>query len=146
MTRKSSSIKTQVPTDLPFISVDAILIHQVLVNLIENAAKYAPSGTEIEVSTKLVGETITIAVADRGPGIKEEHKEKIFEKFYREEPNSPGGAGLGLAICNSIVEAHGGKIWVENRSDGGAIFKFTVPTTNKLSDFSFEDEELTEQV
>ena len=60
--------------------------------------KYSPTGTEIEVSATLVGETITIAVADRGVGIKEEHKEKIFEKFYREEPNSTGGAGLGLAI------------------------------------------------
>ena len=102
-------------------------------------------GTEIEISAALTDDVITIAVADRGPGIKEEHKRKIFEKFYREEPNNASGVGLGLAICNGIVEAHGGKIWVENRPGGGAIFKFTVPISNNLSDFSL-DEELTDQI
>ncbi len=137
-------VKTHVPANLPFVFIDAILIHQVLVNLIENAAKYAPIGTEIDILATANDEWVTIAVADRGPGIKDEHKQKIFEKFYREQPNSASGAGLGLAICHGIVEAHGGRIWVENRPGGGAIFKFTVPSINNMSDLDLNEESLAE--
>ena len=130
------SIKTNIPDDLPLISVDATLIEQVLVNLIENAAKYSPAGTEIELSATAFDpsssqDMLTISVSDHGPGVKMEHKERIFEKFFREDPANASGAGLGLAICSGIVEAHGGKIWVEERPGGGAVFRFTVPLASE---------------
>ena len=124
-------ILTSISADLPFIKVDEILIQQVLVNLLENADKYAPQGSPIEISASGNSEDncVTIAVGDHGPGIKDERKKVIFEKFYREQPSSTSGAGLGLAICHGIVEAHGGRIWVEDNPTGGALFKFTVPSS-----------------
>ncbi len=119
-------VKTKVPSDLPLVWTDAILVQQVLVNLIENAVKYTPPGSTIEISAEPTGEVVTIAVADTGPGIAKEHHEKVFEKFFRDPPDNSSGVGLGLAICSSIVEAHDGKIWVENRPGGGAVFKFTL--------------------
>jgi two-component system sensor histidine kinase KdpD len=141
---KSHVFKTLVPTELLLISADAILIHQVLLNLIENATKYAPIGSEIEIAAGTDGGMVLLSVADRGPGITAEAKGKIFEKFYREHPGTSSGAGLGLAICSGIVEAHAGQIWVEDRPGGGAIFKFRIPSATAPNDIDFEKEELSE--
>ncbi len=120
-------VRILIPSDLPLIPVDSILIQQVLVNLLENALKYTPAGSELVLRASVSDQVAQIEVADRGPGIPPAHIEKIFEKFFREERSDRTGVGLGLAICSGIVEAHGGKIWVENRAGGGAVFKFTLP-------------------
>jgi two-component system sensor histidine kinase KdpD len=113
---------------LPPVNIDFVLIEQALVNLLENAAKYSPPGTPIEIEGSLEGSLVKITVLDLGSGFPSEDLEKVFEKFYRAQRNgSPGGTGLGLSICRGIVEAHGGRIWAENRPGGGAVVAFTLP-------------------
>ena len=121
-------VTTSFPADLPLVSVDDILMEQVFINLLENAAKYTPPGSPIEVSaTNRDGEVI-VSVADRGPGIPSGDELRIFEKFYRApQGDTVGGVGLGLAICRGIVQAHGGRIWAEHRAGGGTLLKFTIP-------------------
>lgn len=134
------SLDTDVPEDLPLINVDPVLIQQVLVNLIENAVKYSPPKTKIEVSAMQDGDEVIIAVADRGYGIKADEREKVFEKFYRADPQASTGAGLGLAICRGIVEAHGGRIWAEERSGGGSLLRFSVPAAGGLPEIDFDND------
>lgn len=115
--------------ELSFVPVDDILIQQVLVNLLENAIKYTPAGSRIDIKATLVKESnqALFAVEDRGEGVPEAMRARIFEKFYRAHNANASGVGLGLAICSGIIEAHGGRIWVETRDGGGASFKFTLP-------------------
>ena len=107
-----------------------MLIEQVFINLLENAIKYTPAHSPIDLSAAADGAAIVIAVADRGPGLPPGDEQRIFEKFYRARApasRNGSGVGLGLTICRGIVEAHGGRIWAENRSGGGAVFRFTLP-------------------
>ena len=121
-------VTTHLPADLPPVPMDVLLMEQVFVNLLENAAKYAPPDSDIEISARAAEGEFTVGVADRGPGINPGDEKRIFEKFYRGKlGKSTSGVGLGLTICRAIVEAHGGKIWVENRPDVGAVFRFTLP-------------------
>lgn len=121
-------VTVSLPVDLPPLPIDAVLIEQVLINLLENALKYTPPGSPISISAVHEGEGIQIDVADRGPGVIERERNLIFDKFYRSKPDvSDGGAGLGLAICHGVVAAHGGRIWVEAREAGGANFRFWLP-------------------
>lgn len=121
-------VQTHLPDDLPPVELDYLQMDQVLTNLIENAVRYTPPETPIEVSAQREGEQMVISVADRGPGIPEKDKVHIFDKFYRVLGTQRGtGSGLGLAVCKGLVEAHGGRIWVEDRENGGAIFRFTLP-------------------
>jgi two-component system, OmpR family, sensor histidine kinase KdpD len=101
----------------------------VVVNLVENAAKYAPPGSAIDLSASASDREVIVEVADRGPGIPSGEEARIFDKFYRARPAREGGVGLGLTICRGIIEAHGGRIWAENRSGGGALFRFSIPLT-----------------
>jgi two-component system sensor histidine kinase KdpD len=119
-------VKTDIPADLPLVPLDAILLEQVFVNLLDNAARHTPAGTPIELSARVAADALRVEVADRGPGLAIEDLERVFEKFYRAK-SATAGAGLGLAICKAVVEAHGGRIWAENRAGGGAIFIFTIP-------------------
>ena len=107
--------------------MDDVLVEQVLINLLENAAKYTPSGTEIDVRGWAEDGRAMVEVADRGAGLAPGDDERIFEKFYRRAASQSRGAGLGLAICRAIIEAHGGRIWAQNRPDGGAAFRFFLP-------------------
>ncbi|MBE0624122.1 MAG: sensor histidine kinase KdpD [Burkholderiales bacterium] len=117
------------PGDLPLVLIDGVLIAQVLSNLLENAGKYTPPGSPIEIEAWAAGDEITVSVVDRGPGIKPGDEERVFEKFHRGAPEgADSGAGLGLTICRAIVDAHGGRIWAENRFVGGAMFCFTLPS------------------
>jgi two-component system sensor histidine kinase KdpD len=114
--------------DLPLVLIDGVLIGQVLANLLENAVKYTPPRSPIEIESWAAGDEITVSVLDRGPGIKPGDEERVFEKFHRGAPEGAvGGAGLGLTICRAIVESHGGRIWAENRMVGGAMFCFALP-------------------
>jgi two-component system sensor histidine kinase KdpD len=122
-------ILTRLPDTLPMVSVDDVLIEQVLVNLLDNAGKYSPRDTPIEVAAWVEDSAIVVEVVDNGPGVDPEDMEHVFEKFYRGKRPRGRGVGLGLAICRGFVEAHGGRIWVENRSTGGASFRFTLPIT-----------------
>ncbi len=122
-------VKIVLPADLPPLPVDAVLMEQVLINLLENALKYTPPGSVLEITARRTKDAVEVAVADRGPGVPLGEHLQIFDKFYRLSPTrSVGGAGLGLAICRGMVEAHGGRIWVEDREGGGAIFRFTIPS------------------
>lgn len=121
-------VVNQVGVDLPAILVDAGQIERVLANLVENAAKYSPAGTEIQVEARVGPGVVQWAVTDQGPGIPPEQRQRVFEKFVRlrgEGARKPG-TGLGLPICKGIVEAHGGKLWLEAPARG-ARFCFTVP-------------------
>ncbi|MDD4890552.1 MAG: DUF4118 domain-containing protein, partial [Phycisphaerae bacterium] len=122
------TITTNLPTDLPLVQLDGVLVEQVLINLLENAGKYAPADRPIDVIARVQGAAMVMEVADRGPGLAEADLERVFEKFYR----GPGqgilrGAGLGLPICRAIVQVHGGRIWAEHRSGGGTRFLFSLP-------------------
>lgn len=122
-------LTTHLPTDLPLVPVDEILLEQVFVNLLENAARHTPAGTPIEIGAVAQPGEVVVTLADRGPGIPPGEEERIFEKFHR-LGSSPGrGVGLGLTICRGIVTAHGGRLWAEARSGGGALFRFTIPIT-----------------
>jgi two-component system sensor histidine kinase KdpD len=125
---KGHSIVTHVQPELPFVPMDDLLIEQVLANLLENAAKYSPPGTPIELTAFANATILTVEVADRGPGLPQTDLNRVFEKFYR-AANSSGrpGAGLGLAICRGIIELHGGQIEAENQPGGGTVLRFTLP-------------------
>jgi len=121
-------VRIALPKDAPLVKLDAVLIEQVLTNLIENALKYTPAATGVEISAEFAPQAATVTVADEGPGIPPGLEEKLFDKFYRASPErAQSGVGLGLTICRAIVEAHGGRIWAENRPSGGAAFRFTLP-------------------
>ena len=120
-------ITTHLPASLSMVPMDAILIEQVFINLIDNAAAYAPPDSAIEISIMSSNGMIVCEIADDGPGIQPGDEQRIFEKFYRGTPKREGGLGLGLTICQGIIEAHGGRIWAENRPGGGALFRFTLP-------------------
>jgi len=122
------SIQVEIPTDLPFVAVDFGLIVQTLVNVIDNANKYSPVNSPIEIKGKNAGKEVYIEIADRGFGIPPEDLLKIFDKFYRvEHAGSVAGTGLGLSICKGIIEAHGGRIEAENRVGGGTIIRIILP-------------------
>ncbi len=123
-------VSTAIANDLPMVPMDVVMVEQVIINLLENAAKYTPAGSPIEISALSSPEQLTVRIADRGAGLVAGDEKKIFEKFYRgKSVGNASGAGLGLPICRAIIEAHGGKIWAENRPGGGAIFNFTLPLT-----------------
>jgi two-component system sensor histidine kinase KdpD len=120
-------VAIRIPADLPLVQIDGVLIEQVLINLLDNGVKYTPVKSEIDISASVSDGAILVEVADRGPGFGPGEEERIFDKFYRGQTGDSRGVGLGLAICRAIVEAHGGKIWAENRPGGGAKFRFTLP-------------------
>jgi two-component system sensor histidine kinase KdpD len=122
-------INTHLPLDLPLVKLDGVLIEQVLINLLENVAKYTPAGAEVDLAARMDGQSLAVEVADRGPGLDDAERQRVFDKFYRGSSAGAGqrGAGLGLAICRAVVEVHGGRIWEENRPGGGARFIFSIP-------------------
>ncbi len=150
---KQHRVTTNLPADLPLVNVDGVLFEQVFVNLLENAARYTPPGSNIEVSAAIESASsssrfvqgrhaasnelrdarrIELRVTDNGPGLPAGDPQRLFEKFVRGEASSPDGrrgVGLGLAICRAIVEAHGGNIVARNRSSGGAEFVISLPIT-----------------
>jgi two-component system sensor histidine kinase KdpD len=116
------------PPDLPMVPLDSALAEHLFINLLENALKYTPPGSPLALSAIPKDREMEVEVADRGPGFPPEDLDKIFDMFYRGTRDlGQKGYGLGLSICRAIVEAHGGRIWAENRPDGGAAIRFTFP-------------------
>ena len=121
-------VKVSLAGDFPLLEFDAVLIERVLCNLLENAAKYSPPGSPIEIAVRLRERRAEVAVSDGGKGFAEDAGGALFEMFVRgEHESSTPGVGLGLAICRAIVEAHGGTIAAANRATGGASVTFTLP-------------------
>lgn len=128
-------IHTHLPPDLPLVPFDSVLIEQVLTNLLDNALKYTPPGSPLDLSARVETQTpdtttpvVIVEVADHGPGFAPGDEQHVFDKFFRAQPiQRDGGVGLGLAICRAVVEAHGGRIWAANRPGGGAVVRFLLP-------------------
>ena len=123
-------VVAETPPDMLMVRADSRLIVQVLVNLVGNALKYTPPGSTIRLSARRTGDTATVSVADDGPGISPEEKEHVFDMFYVGGNAASDGRrslGLGLALCKTIVNTHGGEIWVEDNSPHGSVFSFTLP-------------------
>jgi two-component system sensor histidine kinase KdpD len=122
---------TDLPDALPLVPIDELLIEQVFINLLENAARYTPAGTRIVVSAWTDENEVVVQVADNGLGIPPGEEETIFQKFHRgsgDNGHAPaGGSGLGLTICRGIIAAHGGEIGVVRADSPGAVFRFTLP-------------------
>jgi two-component system sensor histidine kinase KdpD len=127
---RSRQIDIDIPAGLPLVPVDFGLIVQTLVNILDNALKYSPAGSPIDIKGRRVGDEVHIEIADRGVGIPLQDLSHIFDKFYRlQRPDGVAGTGLGLSICKGIVEAHGGRIEAENRSGGGTIIRLILLIT-----------------
>lgn len=123
-------LELRIPADLPPVNVDATLIVQVLANLFDNITKYTPAGTHVWVSAAADGSFVRVMVEDDGPGLPAGDPARLFDKFQRgTDEGTVVGVGLGLAICQSIVHAHGGEIEAQRRTGGGARFEFTLPAT-----------------
>ncbi|MDD4850448.1 MAG: ATP-binding protein, partial [Gemmiger sp.] len=123
-------ITTQVEEELLMAQMDARLIVQVVINIVNNAVKYTPAGSHICLSARRAGAFVAVSIADDGPGLPEAARAKLFEMFYTAEHtqgDSRRGLGLGLALCRAIIAAHGGEIWQENLAPHGARFCFTLP-------------------
>jgi two-component system sensor histidine kinase KdpD len=124
-------VRVALGADFPLISVDGMLLEQVFVNLLENAARYTPPGSRIDISADKRADSVVIRVADNGPGLPQGMETRVFDKFVRGTAGHPvdrrRGVGLGLTICRSILEVHGGKIEARNRPAGGAEFVLTLP-------------------
>jgi two-component system sensor histidine kinase KdpD len=122
-------VNVDIPADLPMVWIDAVLIDQLLVNLLENALRYTPSGSPIEIRASASEDFVTVEVRDRGPGIPAVERERVFEKFYRGQAakQNDGGTGLGLTICRAVVQAHGGQILIAAREGGGTTVCFSLP-------------------
>jgi two-component system sensor histidine kinase KdpD len=124
---RGREVKLDVPESLPLVPIDGVLVEQVLLNLIENAAKYTPAGSPSEVAAWGAPALVTVEVRDRGPGVPDDEREAIFEKFVRGKTPGRPGTGLGLAIARGIARAHGGTVTVSSREGGGAAFRLTLP-------------------
>ncbi|HXO03633.1 MAG TPA: ATP-binding protein, partial [Stellaceae bacterium] len=123
-------VELDIPADLPMLELDPVLFEQVLFNLLDNAAKYAPPGSLIRIEAQDEAGRVRLSVIDEGGGIAPADLERIFDKFYRvhAQDRQRAGTGLGLAICRGFIEAMGGSIVAENRRDrSGAIFTLTLP-------------------
>jgi two-component system sensor histidine kinase KdpD len=132
-------VEVKIAANLPMLRLDSILFEQVLFNLLDNAAKYAPTGSRIDLRARREGDVVVLEVADEGPGIPDGDLERIFDKFYRvqAQDRQRAGTGLGLAICRGFVEAQGGRIEAQNRRDrAGAILaiRLPVPEARELAD------------
>jgi two-component system sensor histidine kinase KdpD len=136
---RQHAVEVHLSPDLPLVPLDGVLIGQVLMNLLENAAKYSSPGSPITMSAEQRDHAIVVAVVDRGPGISPGDEQRIFDKFYRGTgANGTAGAGLGLTISKGIIAAHGGRIWAENCAGGGTRIQFILPIEGTPPDIEME--------
>jgi len=124
---RHQTIECHMASDLPAVAADGHRVGQVVSNLLSNAVKFTRQGGTIVVSARLRDNTIVVSVSDEGPGIRQEDLSKVFDRFWQARETRRLGSGLGLSIAKGIVEAHGGKIWVESVSGKGSTVFFTLP-------------------
>jgi two-component system sensor histidine kinase KdpD len=133
-TLQGREVTVDVPPDLPVVTVDFVLITQVLANVLDNALKYSSSGTPLEIHARMAEGELQVQIADRGLGIPRDEAKRVFDKFYRiRRPGDAGGVGLGLAISAGIVALHRGRIWAEPRDGGGTAVTFTLPASQVVA-------------
>lgn len=121
-------VQKHLPTEIPLVEVDALLLERALVNLLDNAAKHTPAGTTIDISVRILDDAVEIAVADDGPGLPPGDERRVFEAFRRgAAESSVPGIGLGLALVERIVQAHAGTISAKRRSPQGSVFTLRLP-------------------
>jgi signal transduction histidine kinase len=128
--RAGVAVEVRVPEGLPPAMADRERIHQVLFNLVDNALRFTPPGGRVTLSAEAQDRAVRVRVEDTGVGIPPEHLPYLFERFYRADAarsRGDGGTGIGLAICRSVVEAHGGRIWAESEPGRGSVFTFELP-------------------
>jgi signal transduction histidine kinase len=133
-------VKVEAPDDLPEAYIDRDMVERVVLNLLDNALKFTPPGEMVVLSASVRSaqagqkdDMILVQIADKGPGVPDEFKEYVFERFSQ-VPGQKGrrrSAGLGLAFCQLAVESHGGKIWIEDNASGGSVFNFTLPISTQ---------------
>jgi len=133
-------VRIELPGTLPLLSVDPVLFEQVFANLFENAIKYTPADSPLYVRAKASDSQVVMEVLDSGPGLPVGSEAQVFEKFYRGNHVGIPGVGLGLPICKGIVEAHGGTLRAENRPEGGALFRITLPMADSAPSVPLEAE------
>ena len=122
-------IQTVLPDDMLMANMDARLMVQVVINIVNNAIKYTPEGSNITLSARKSNQMVIVEIADDGPGIPDASKDKLFDMFYtvgKERGDGRRGLGLGLSLCKSIINAHGGKIEAVNNYPKGTVFRFTL--------------------
>ncbi len=125
---QADRVKVTVSPGLPLVHVDGLQVEQTMWNLVENALKYSPPASEVDLTILRERDSLKVTVRDHGSGVPAGHEADIFRKFYRVKmEGGPPGLGVGLSICKAAVEAHGGRIYVENVEDGGACFAFVLP-------------------
>jgi signal transduction histidine kinase len=123
-------LETRLAEGLPTVNCAPEHVQRVLLNLLTNALRYTPSDGSVAVVAEPVGEEVHVIVEDTGTGLSDEATQRMFDRFWRADPSrtrSNGNAGLGLAIARGLVEAHGGRVWAENRREGGARVAFSLP-------------------
>ena len=120
-------VRANVPSDLPLLQIDATLIEQVFLNLIDNAFKHSLSDQSVDVDVAVRDDNVVVSVIDHGQGVRGDQLDDIFDKFYRNEKAASGGLGLGLTIARGIVQAHSGRIWATHTPGGGLTIHFTLP-------------------
>jgi PAS domain S-box-containing protein len=140
---REHKLTMHLPANLPPVNADIRRIAQVLVNLVKNASTYAPKGTEINISASVRGEFVQININDQGSGIPPAEHKRVFKAFERgaNDEYVAQGAGLGLAICKGLVEAHGGRIWIKRKNTPGATISFTIPLAPLRSQVNPVDQE-----
>ena len=125
---KDRLIEVVVPSAIPLLTVDFVFVVRILVNLLDNAIKYSPANRSVGLQARVIGDALELRISDCGCGVPPAERERVFQRFFRRaETEHAPGLGLGLAVCKGFVEAHDGKIWVEERPGGGSIFCFTIP-------------------
>ncbi|MFZ5822865.1 MAG: ATP-binding protein [Bacillota bacterium] len=137
--KKAIFLAVEANPDLPLVHADELRVMQILMNLLGNAVKFTPEGGRVRVTAREAGEMVEIAVSDTGIGIAPEEQGRIFEAFRQAGRQRPEGSGLGLALARSLVELHGGRIWVESRLGEGATFTFTLPIWSEQGRGSYDE-------
>ena len=128
---KQQTIEIHIESNLPEVAADGPRVGQVLSNLLSNAIKFSRPGGKIVVSAREQDHTVVVCVSDDGPGIPRENLSKVFDRYWQASETSRAGMGLGLSIAKGIVEAHGGKIWVDSELGKGSSFSFTLPLATR---------------